>query len=230
MKAPTRILIVDDEAAIRRLLCTSLAAQGYETIEAKTGQSAIEQSRAGKPDLVILDLGLPDMDGTEVLQEIRRDSQVPVVILSVRDDEKGKVAAFDLGADDYVTKPFGMDELLARVRTGLRHQPQKNLEPPLYRSGDLTVDLSRRQVTLKDKNIALSAKEFELLAFLALNAGKVVTHRQLLNKIWGPDNAEDVQYLRVYIRSLRQKLEEEPARPRYLLTETAVGYRLRAPD
>ncbi len=230
MKASGRILIVDDEAAIRRLLRTGLSAQGYSVMEAETGEAAIDLAQRGAPDLVILDLGLPDVDGAEVLRRIRYGSLIPVIILSVRDDEKGKVAALDLGADDYVTKPFGMDELLARIRTALRHRLQQKGELPRYRSGDLVVDLDRRRIDLKGRSIVLSVKEYELLALLVRHAGKVVTHQHLLREIWGPANVEDVQYLRVYVRSLRQKLEEDPARPRYLLTETAIGYRLQAPD
>ena len=230
MRGPIRILVVDDEAAIRRFLKTGLGAQGYETRDAETGAQAIQAVTAERPDLVILDLGLPDMDGSEVLQHIRRTSLVPVVILSVRGDEKGKVRALDLGADDYVTKPFGMDELIARVRAALRHRMQQEGETPVFHSGDLTVDLARRLVTLKGREIKLSAKEFDLLQLLVKHAGKVLTHQFLLREIWGPANADDIQYLRVYIRTLRHKLEEEPARPRHLLTETGVGYRLQAPE
>ena len=230
MSKPTRILVVDDEAAIRRFLKAGLGAQGYETFDAETGAAALRAAATGKPDLVILDLGLPDMDGTDVLRRIRESSLVPVVILSVRGDEKGKVGALDLGADDYVTKPFGMDELLARVRTALRHRMQQDGEVPVFRSGDLTVDLARRLVTLKGREVKLSAREFDLLQLLVKHAGKVLTHQFMLREIWGPANADDIQYLRVYVRTLRHKLEEEPARPRYLLTETGVGYRLQAPD
>ena len=230
MSKPTRILVVDDEAAIRRFLKAGLGAQGYETFDAETGAAALRAAATGKPDLVILDLGLPDMDGTDVLRRIRESSLVPVVILSVRGDEKGKVGALDLGADDYVTKPFGMDELLARVRTALRHRMQQDGEVPVFRSGDLTVDLARRLVTLKGREVKLSAREFDLLQLPVQHAGKVLTHQFMLREIWGPANADDIQYLRVYVRTLRHKLEEEPARPRYLLTETGVGYRLQAPD
>jgi two-component system, OmpR family, KDP operon response regulator KdpE len=230
MTKPIRVLVVDDEAAIRRFLRTGLAAQGYDVIEAETGAQAIELAANEPPDLVILDLGLGDMDGTEALQQLRRTSLMPVVVLSVRNDEKEKVRALDLGADDYVTKPFGMDELIARVRTALRHRLQQQGEMPVFHSGDLSVDLTRRHVTLKGAEIKLSAKEFDLLQCLVKHAGKVLTHQFLLREVWGPANAEDVQYLRVYIRTLRQKLEEDPTRPRYLLTETGVGYRLQAQD
>jgi two-component system, OmpR family, KDP operon response regulator KdpE len=230
MTKPIRVLVVDDEAAIRRFLRTGLAAQGYDVIEAESGAQAIELAAKEPPDLVILDLGLGDMDGTEALQQLRRTSLMPVVVLSVRNDEKEKVRALDLGADDYVTKPFGMDELIARVRTALRHRLQQQGEMPVFHSGDLSVDLTRRHVTLKGVEIKLSAKEFDLLQCLVKHAGKVLTHQFLLREVWGPANAEDVQYLRVYIRTLRQKLEEDPTRPRYLLTETGVGYRLQGQE
>ncbi|HYC13885.1 MAG TPA: response regulator [Stellaceae bacterium] len=225
-----RILVVDDEAAIRRFLRTGLGEQGYEVLEAETAQAGIESAAREKPDLLILDLGLPDLDGLEVLQQIRRTSLVPVVVLSVRADEKGKVAALDLGADDYVTKPFGMDELVARVRTALRHRLQEQGEAPIFRCGDLAVDLVRRLVTLKGKDVKLSAREYDLLRILVMHAGKVLTHQFILREVWGPAHAEDVQYLRVYVRTLREKLEEDPTRPRYLLTETGVGYRLKEGD
>jgi len=226
---PTRILVVDDEAAIRRFLRTGLAAQNYEIDEAESATQAIERARAHPPDLVILDLGLADMDGSEALQQLRRTSLVPVIVLSVRNDEKEKVRVLYLGADDYVTKPFGMDELIARVRTALRHRLQQQGEMPVFRSGELAVDLARRLVILKGIEVKLSAKEFDLLQCLVKHAGKVLTHQFLLREVWGPAHGEDVQYLRVYIRTLRQKLEEHPTRPRYLLTETGVGYRLQAP-
>ncbi len=228
MSKPVRILVVDDEAAIRRFLRTGLAAQGYEIDEAESAGQAIAHASAAPPDLVILDLGLGDMDGAEALQQIRRTSLVPVIVLSVRSDEKEKVRVLDLGADDYMTKPFGMEELVARVRTALRHRLQQQGEMPVFRSGDLAVDLTRRLVTLKGAEIKLSAKEFDLLQCLVKHAGKVLTHQFLLREVWGPAHGEDVQYLRVYIRTLRHKLEEDPTRPRYLLTETGVGYRLQA--
>jgi two-component system, OmpR family, KDP operon response regulator KdpE len=225
-----RILVVDDEAAIRRFLKTGLASEGYDVVEAETGAAAIDLAVKEKPDLVILDLGLPDRDGLEVLQQLRRTSLMPVVVLSVRSDEKGKVAALDLGADDYVTKPFGMSELIARIRAALRHRLQQQGEAPIFRSGDLAVDLVRRVVTVGAKEVKLSAKEYDLLRMLVMHAGKVLTHQFLLREVWGPAHTEDIQYLRVYVRTLREKLGEEPTRPRYLLTETGVGYRLKAAD
>ena len=229
MTRPARILVVDDEAAIRRFLRTGLAAQGYDIDEAESAARAIELARAHPPDLVILDLGLGDMDGSEALQQLRRTSLVPVIVLSVRDDEKEKVRVLDLGADDYMTKPFGMEELIARVRAAFRHRLQQQGEMPVFRSGGLAVDLARRLVTLNGVEVKLSVKEFDLLQCLVKHAGKVLTHQFLLREVWGPAHGEDVQYLRVYIRTLRHKLEEDPARPRYLLTETGVGYRLQAP-
>jgi len=230
MSKRPRILVVDDEAAIRRFLKAGLGAEGYELVEAETGAAAVALAAKEKPDLVILDLGLPDKDGTEVLREIRHASLVPVIVLSVRSDEKGKVAALDLGADDYITKPFGMSELVARIRAALRHRLQQQGEAPVFRSGDLAVDLVRRVVTLAGKEVKLSAKEYDLLRMLVMHAGKVLTHQFLLREVWGPAHTEDVQYLRVYVRTLREKLEEEPTRPRYILTETGVGYRLKAPE
>ena len=182
------------------------------------------------PDLIILDLGLPDLDGLAVIETIRRDSQVPIIVLSIRNDERGKAGALDLGADDYVTKPFGMDELIARVRAALRHRPQRRGEAPVFRCDDLAVDLVRRVVTLKGAEVKLSAKEYDVLRLLVAHAGKVLTHSFILREIWGPANTEDVQYLRVYIRHLRDKLEADRTRPAYILTETGVGYRLRAAD
>jgi len=181
------------------------------------------------PDLIVLDLGLPDMQGHELLRTMRaRNDSVPIVVLSSRDDEAGKVQALDSGADDYVTKPFGMDELLARMRAALRHQLQTHGERPIFRVGDLSVDLVRRIVKLGDKDIKLSPKEYELLRMLVQHAGKVLTHKFLLSQLW--DDLTDAQYLRVYVRQLRQKIEADPERPHYILTETGIGYRLRAPD
>jgi two-component system, OmpR family, KDP operon response regulator KdpE len=225
---PLRILVVDDEPPIRKLLRMGLSTQGYETLEAANGKAALELL-AEKPDLIILDLGLPDIQGLDLLSTIRgRDDSVPIVVLSSRGDEAGKVRALDLGADDYVTKPFGMDELLARMRAALRHQLQVHGERPVFRVGDLSVDLVRRIVKVGDKDVKLSPKEYELLRVLVQHAGKVLTHRFLLGELW--DAMTDPQYLRVYVRQLRQKIEADPERPQYVLTETGIGYRLRAPD
>ena len=190
---------------------------------------ALELLGGQTPDLIVLDLGLPDMQGHELLRTMRaRNDSVPIVVLSSRDDEAGKVQALDSGADDYVTKPFGMDELLARMRAALRHQLQTHGERPIFRVGDLSVDLVRRIVKLGDKDIKLSPKEYELLRMLVQHAGKVLTHKVLLSQLW--DDLTDAQYLRVYVRQLRQKIEADPERPHYILTETGIGYRLRAPD
>jgi len=229
MKAGSlKILVVDDEPPIRKLLRMGLTSQGYEVLDAPNGKTALELL-ARKPDLIILDLGLPDIDGLELLRRIRDcEEGLPVVVLSSRGDEAGKVAALDLGADDYVTKPFGMDELFARMRAALRHQLQVQGERPVFQVGDLSVDLVRRIVRLGDREVKLSPKEYELLRLLVQHAGKVLTHRFLLQELW--DEPTDTQYLRVYVRQLRRKIEMDPERPRYLLTETGIGYRLRAPD
>lgn len=228
MTTPVHILVVDDEPQIRRFLRTSLGAQGYRLSEAVTAAEALSLAAKDKPDLVILDLGLPDGDGYDVIEKLRATSQTPIIVLSVRNDEQGKVRALDLGADDYVTKPFGMDELIARLRTALRHRLQTQGEMPIFRSGGLSVDLIRRIVTLADAEVKLSVKEYDLLRVLVAHAGKVLTHGFLLKEIWGPAHVEDVQYLRVYVRQLREKLESDPTQPQLILTETGVGYRLRA--
>ena len=225
---PPKVLVIDDEPPIRKLLRMGLTTQGYEILEAPNGKVSLELL-AQKPDLVILDLGLPDMQGLDLLRTIRaRNDSVPIVVLSSRSDEAGKVAALDLGADDYLTKPFGMDELLARMRAALRHQLQTHGERPVFRTGDLSVDLVRRIVKVRDREVKLSPKEYELLRVLVQHAGKVLTHKFLLGELW--DDLTDAQYLRVYVRQLRQKIEADPERPQYVLTETGIGYRLRAPD
>jgi two-component system, OmpR family, KDP operon response regulator KdpE len=226
--SPIKVLVIDDEPPIRKLLRMGLATQGYEILEATNGKTALEQL-AQNPALIILDLGLPDIQGHELLRVIRsRNEAVPVVVLSSRGDEAGKVQALDLGADDYLTKPFGMEELLARLRAALRHQLQVQGERPLFRSGDLSVDLVRRIVKVAEKEIKLSPKEYDLLRVLVQHAGKVLTHRFLLKELL--DELTDAQYLRVYVRQLRQKIEADPERPQLLLTETGIGYRLRAAD
>jgi len=225
---PLRVLVVDDEPPIRKLLRMGLSTQGYQVLDAPNGKTALELV-AQKPDLIILDLGLPDIPGLDLLRMLReRNEGVPIVVLSSRGDEAAKVQALDLGADDYVTKPFGMDELLARIRAALRHQLQVQGERPIFRIGDLSVDLVRRIVKLGDKDVKLSPKEYELLRVLVQHAGKVLTHRFLLKELWAAPT--DAQYLRVYVRQLRQKIETDPERPQILLTETGIGYRLRAPD
>ena len=229
MNAPSiKVLVIDDEPPIRKLLRMGLSTQGYDILEATNGKLALEKLAEG-PALIILDLGLPDIQGHELLRLIRgRNESVPIVVLSSRGDETGKVQALDLGADDYLTKPFGMDELLARLRAALRHQLQAQGERPVFRSGDLSVDLVRRIVKVGKREIKLSPKEYDLLRVLVQHAGKVLTHRFLLKELW--DELTDAQYLRVYVRQLRQKIEVDPERPQFVLTETGIGYRLRAPD
>jgi two-component system, OmpR family, KDP operon response regulator KdpE len=225
---PVSVLVVDDEPPIRRFLRTSLAVQNYRVSEAENGRVALDLIARDKPDIVILDLGLPDIDGIELIRRIRATSKVPIVVLSSRGDERAKVEALELGADDYLTKPFGMEELVARLRTALRHSFQEKGEDPVFRDGDLTVDLVRRRVIVSGAEVKLSPTEFSMLQLLVTHAGKVLTHQQILREIWG--SAEDVQYLRVYIRQLRRKLEADPERPRHIVTESGVGYRLQFVD
>ncbi len=221
-----KILIVDDEPQILRFLRASLPPHGYECVEAGSGSQAIRTFAAERPDAVILDLGLPDQDGFAVIQAIRANALTPIIVLSARSDVEGKVRALELGADDYVTKPFDMAELLARLKAGLRHGLQAVGEAPVFRSGPLAVDLVNRRVMLEDNEVHLSPKEYSLLRFLVAHSGKVVTHHQLLKEVWGPAHVEDVQYLRVLMRQLRQKIEPDIAVARLLVTEPSVGYRL----
>jgi two-component system KDP operon response regulator KdpE len=220
-----RVLLIEDDPAILRFLRNTLRVQDYEVVEATSGREGLALVRARRPELVILDLGLPDIDGIEVIRAIRVESPVPILVLSSRSDEQGKVAALDLGADDYVSKPFGVDELMARMRAALRHRLASEGSQPVFRTGALAVDLLRRIVTIDDMELRLSKKEYELLRELVIHAGKVLTHRHLLRAAWN-DESVDVQYLRVYIRQLRQKIEPTPDNPRYVLTEPGVGYRL----
>lgn len=226
--APLKVLVIDDEPPIRKLLRMGLETQGYQILDASNAKTALELMPE-KPDLVILDLGLPDMQGLELLHQIRAARQdLPIVVLSSRGDEIAKVAALDQGADDYVTKPFGMEELLARIRAALRHQLQVQGERPIFKLGDLSVDLVRRIVKSGGEEVKLSPKEYELLRLLIQHAGKVLTHKFLLKELWS--TSIDPQYLRVYVRQLRNKIEPDPAQPQYVLTETGIGYRLKAPD
>jgi two-component system KDP operon response regulator KdpE len=221
--------VVDDEPAIRRFLRAGLSSQGYLVAEAGEGAPAVEAARRKSADLIVLDLGLPDIDGIEVIRRIRgAGSAIPIIVLSSRNDEAAKVEALDLGADDFVTKPFGIDELLARIRAAQRHVLQQQGEHPIFRSGDLTVDLVRRIVTVRGEEVKFSPREYEVLRLLVQHAGKVLTHKLILREVWGGDT--DVQYLRIYIRALRQKIEPDPERPTHILTETGVGYRLRVTD
>ena len=228
MKGP-RILVVDDEPQIQRLLTVALTAAGYDVIAAETGAQALRLAVTGAPALILLDLGLPDRDGKEVLREIRRFSQTPVIILSARDREAEKIEALDLGADDYVEKPFGIGELTARLRTALRHVASEAARPPRIEIEGVAMDFDRRLVTRDGAPVKLTPKEYDLLATLFRNAGRVVTHRQILSAVWGPAHTEDTQYLRVFIGQLRAKIERDPTSPRIVKTEPGVGYRAAEP-
>jgi two-component system, OmpR family, KDP operon response regulator KdpE len=221
-----RILIIDDELQIRRFLKVTLEANGYLVIEASTAKEGIYKAATDRPDAIVLDLGLPDMDGSAVLNKVREWSTIPIIILSVRDDEKGKVAALDAGADDYVVKPFGVNELIARLRVALRHGHEGTDEVREFRNKNLYVDLVKRIVKINDSPVKLTATEYSLLIQFVKNAGKVLTHRHLMKEIWGPYREDETQYLRVYIAALRKKLETDPARPKLLITESGVGYRM----
>ncbi len=227
--APLKVLVVDDEPAIRRFLRTSLTAQGYQVSEAVDGAGALDALRRSAIDVLVLDLGLPDINGLDIIERVRgQGSALPIIVLSSRTEESSKVQALDLGADDYVTKPFGIDELLARIRAALRHRLKQEGEQPIFRCGDLGMDLVRRIVTLGGNEVKLTPREYDLLRLFVAHAGKVLTHRFILREVWGGEG--DVQYLRVYIRALRHKIEPDPEQPRYILTEQGVGYRMRAPD
>jgi two-component system KDP operon response regulator KdpE len=223
------VLLIEDEAEIRRFLRTTLPPYGYRLYEAISGGDGLAQASARNPDIILLDLGLPDMNGTTVIEKIRAWSTLPIIVLSARDQEQVKVQAFDLGADDYVTKPFGVEELLARMRAALRHanRPMGDAVEPVCTFGDLSVDLGRRQVFVSGTEVHLTPIEYKLLTTLVRYAGKVVTHRQLLKDVWGPLHIEEGHYVRVYMRQLRNKIEADPAQPRHLVTELGVGYRLR---
>ncbi len=221
-----RVLVVDDESAIRRFLRAALSAQGYIVTEAANGREALNAVIASRPDLIILDLGLPDMEGVEITRRLREWSQTPVIILSVREQEADKISALDAGADDYLTKPFSSGELMARIRVAIRRSTMPEGEPVLQ-AGDLQIDLSKRIVSVGDKEISLTPTEYDLLRLLMQNAGKVITHRQLLRGVWGPGYETEPHLLRVNISNLRRKIETDPARPRYIVTEPGVGYRMR---
>ena len=226
MTAKIRVLVVDDEAAIPRFLKPALEANGYEMTSAGTVAEALKRVAAESPDIVLLDLGLPDGDGKDVIRRAREWSDLPIVVLSAREREAEKIEALDLGADDYVNKPFNVGELMARMRTALRHRLQRKSEIPVLRVGGIEVDAVRHRVTRSGEDIKLTPKEFELLSFLARHAGRVVTHKQILMAVWGPAHTEDTQYLRVYVGQLRQKIEERPDDPRIVLTEPGIGYRI----
>jgi two-component system KDP operon response regulator KdpE len=222
------ILVIEDEPSVRRFLRVTLEGQDYKVIEATRGEEGLRHASVGQPDLIILDLGLPDVDGLEVTKRLRQWTATPVIVISARGREQDKVAALDAGADDYLTKPFGVGELLARVRVALRHRAATNADTgvTLFAVGELKVDLARRDVSVGGKPVRLTPNEFRLLTVMVKSAGKVLTHRQLLREVWGPGSSEDTHYLRVYMNQLRQKLEADPARPRYLITELGIGYRL----
>jgi two-component system KDP operon response regulator KdpE len=226
MSAKTQVLVVDDEAAILRFLKPALEANGYEIASAGSVAEATKRIAAESPDIVLLDLGLPDGDGKDVIKRAREWSDVPIIVLSARERETEKIEALDLGADDYINKPFNVGELLARIRAALRHRMQRKAEIPLLRVGNLEVDAVRHRATNAGAEIKLTPKEFELLSFLARHAGRVVTHKQILTAVWGPAHTEDTQYLRVYVGQLRQKIEEHPDDPRFILTEPGIGYRI----
>lgn len=225
MEAKARILIIDDEPQIRKLLNVSLKAQGFLSEEAASGQDGINQAAIFKPDLMIVDLGLPDIDGKEVVGKIREWSNAPIIILTARDQEQEKIDALDAGADDYVAKPFSMGELMARVRVCLRRMAASDNDPLLI-CGGLTVDISQRRVTVDGHEIKLTPTEYEIIKLLAQNAGRVLTHKQLLKAVWGISNYSDTHYVRVYVGMLRRKIENDPAQPKYIITESGIGYRL----
>ncbi len=221
-----RILVIDDEAQIRKLLRVALTAYDYEVKEVTCGQDGLREAAVYRPDLIILDLGLPDIDGLQLLSRLREWSEIPVIILSVKEQEQDKIAALDNGADDYVSKPFSMGELLARIRTALRHSRHETEETPILSFNDLEIDIIQRRVKVSGREVKLTPTEYDLLKNLAIHSGKVLTHRQLLTSVWGKAYENDTHYLRVYIGQLRRKIEIDPSRPKHLITESGVGYRL----
>ncbi|HSD73461.1 MAG TPA: response regulator transcription factor [Steroidobacteraceae bacterium] len=226
--AHPRVLVIDDEPQIRRLLRISLTAQGFEILEAATAREAVEQVANAAPAVIVLDLGLPDRDGQELIPDLRAITGAPIIVLSVRADEREKVGALNAGANDYVVKPFGMPEFVARLRAALRSSYPASAAP-VYRVGDLEIDVARHQVAVHGKLVKLSRREFDLLVMLAAHPGRVITHRQLLREVWGEEHEEDTQYLRVYVGQIREKLGDDPTRPRYIENEPGVGYRLLEP-
>jgi two-component system, OmpR family, KDP operon response regulator KdpE len=228
MMNSANILVVDDEPQIRRVMRTTLAAQGYTVTEARSGEEALEKIRSERADLIILDMNMPGLDGLETCREIRNTSDTPIIMLTVRNSERDKVQALDAGADDYVVKPFGVQELLARIRAALRRAAPTEV-PPSFVSDDLTIDFERRSVLVRGQSVRLTPKEFELLRLLVANQGKSLPHRKLLQSVWGPDYGEEAEYLRVFINQLRKKIEPDPRHPRYIRTEPWVGYRFDPP-
>ena len=225
----TRILIADDEPKIRMFLRTNLNARGYEVHLAQDGLEAVEMAGQILPDLIILDVNMPRMNGIDACRRIREWADMPIIILSVRDEERDKVRALDEGADDYVTKPFGMEELLARIRVALRRTSRSAIEIPVFKAGNLKIDFTNRLVSINDEEIKLTRTEYELLAYLANNAGKVLTHREILHGVWGPEYGDELEYVRTFINQLRRKIEEDPANPLYIITEQRTGYRFVKP-
>jgi two-component system KDP operon response regulator KdpE len=225
--AGASILVIDDEPQMRRFLRVSLTNAGYQVLEAENGEQGLSQAAARNPDLVLLDLGLPDQDGLSVTTRLREWSKSPIIVISARGREEDKVTALDQGADDYLTKPFGVGELLARIRVALRHAATEGSGTPEFVLGELKLDFSRRQVFVRNTEVHLTPIEYKLLTLLVKNAGRVITHRQLLREVWGPNSVEHTHYLRVYMGQLRHKIEENPSRPRYIVTEPGVGYRIR---
>jgi len=224
-----KILVVDDEPKIRMFIRANLEARGYEVYIAQDGIEAVETASRILPDVIILDVNMPNMDGIEACQRIREWADMPIIILSVRGDERDKVKALDMGADDYITKPFGVEELLARIRVALRRSIPMVTSTPVISAGELEVDLAKREVRLNGQPIKLTRTEYELLAYLASNYGKVLTHRELLNNVWGPEYGDESEYVRTFITQLRRKIEEDPSNPRFILTEPRVGYRFIKP-
>jgi two-component system, OmpR family, KDP operon response regulator KdpE len=232
MNTAERILVVDDEPQIRRVMKTALASNGYEAYEARTGEEALESLRANNPDLILLDMNMPGIGGMATCREIRAVCEVPIIILSVRDSEQDKIAALDAGADDYITKPFSVNELLARIRANLRRfaGPTTAAEEPIVVSENFSVDIAARQAIVNGQTVRLTPKEFDLLRYLLANANKSIPHRKLLQTIWGPDYGDEVEYLRVFVSQLRKKIEPDHAHPRYIVTEPWVGYRFVLPS
>ncbi len=226
MSVHLKVLIVDDEPQMRRILEPSLIAEGYAVVSAASGKEALDRFRASKPDVVVLDLGLPDMDGKDVIIAIRKTSSVPIIILSARENEAEKVSALDLGANDYVNKPAAIGELMARIRAALRHSGNAEALKTKLLAGPLAIDATTHVATLNGQTLKLTPKEFDLLLFLIRYAGRVITHHQILTTVWGPSHTEDAQYLRVLIRRLREKIEDDPADPKMIQTESGIGYRL----
>jgi two-component system KDP operon response regulator KdpE len=225
--APAHILVVEDDPALRRFLRTSLDACGYAVSDVATGQEALGRMALDRPDVMVLDLGLPDLDGVDLVARVREWSETPIIVVSSRDSDASKIMALDRGADDYVTKPFSMGELLARIRTALRHRLRRQGVEPIWRSGPIEVDLTRREVRKDGAPVRLTPREYDLLRFLVLHADRVVTHQQVLKEVWGQAQIHETQYLRVFVGRLRQKIEPDPAQPHLLVTESGVGYRLR---